>query len=80
MFSEEVDEVWHDMLLFTQKYQRFSEKFLGRMLHHTPNAKHDPAPQERAFFDWIFSQMFEITQFSWKSREVFSNTRSMFRY
>jgi hypothetical protein len=37
MFSEEVDEIWHDMLLFTQKYQVFSEQFLGTMLHHTPN-------------------------------------------
>jgi len=67
MFSEEVDEVWHDMLLFTQKYQVFSEKFFGTMLHHTPNTSPEPAPQERAFFDWIFSQLFQITQFSWKT-------------
>lgn len=67
MFSEEVDEIWHDMLLFTQKYQVFSGKFLGEMLHHTPNTNPEPAPQERAFFDWVFSQLFQITQYSWKS-------------
>ncbi|WP_066070398.1 hypothetical protein [Neobacillus soli] len=67
MFSDEVDEIWHDMLLFTQKYQVFSEQFLGKMLHHTPNTSPEPAPQERAFFDWIFSQLFQITQFSWKT-------------
>ncbi|MEH7352590.1 hypothetical protein V7150_03325 [Neobacillus drentensis] len=67
MFSEEVDEIWHDMLLFTQKYQAFSKKFLGEMLHHTPNTNPEPAPQERAFFDWVFSQLFQITQYSWKS-------------
>jgi hypothetical protein len=67
MFSEEVDEVWHTMLLFTQKYQTFSERFIGKMLHHNPNTSPAPAPQERAFFDWVFSQLFTITEFSWKS-------------
>ncbi|MFC4803314.1 hypothetical protein ACFPA1_28730 [Neobacillus sp. GCM10023253] len=67
MFSEDVDEIWHEMILFTKNYQAFSEKFLGKMLHHTPNTNPEPAPQERAFFDWIFSQLFEITQFSWKT-------------
>ncbi len=37
MLSEDVDEIWHDMILFTKEYQRFSEKFLGKMLHHIPN-------------------------------------------
>ncbi|GHI00124.1 hypothetical protein [Neobacillus kokaensis] len=67
MFSEDVDEIWHEMILFTKEYQGFSEKFLGKMLHHIPNTSPEPAPQERAFFDWVFSQMFEITQFSWKT-------------
>jgi hypothetical protein len=67
MFSEEVDEIWHTMLLFTQKYQTFSERYAGKMLHHTPNTSLTPAPQERAFFDWVFSQLFTITEFSWKS-------------
>lgn len=67
MFSEEVDEIWHTMLMFTQKYQTFSEQFTGKMLHHTPNTRPMPAPQERAFFDWVFSQLFTITQFSWKT-------------
>ncbi|WP_160725811.1 hypothetical protein [Bacillus sp. USDA818B3_A] len=73
MFSHEVDEVWHTMILFTQKYQTFSERFLGQMLHHTPNTNPKPAPQERAFFDWAFSQLFQITQFSWKSWGSFFN-------
>ncbi|MFP5112560.1 hypothetical protein ACSU64_09290 [Bacillaceae bacterium C204] len=67
MFSEAVDEIWHTMLLFTQKYQTFSERFVGKMLHHTPNTSPTPAPQERAFFDWVFSQLFTITEFTWKS-------------
>ncbi|MCM3726448.1 hypothetical protein M3226_12195 [Neobacillus cucumis] len=73
MFSQEVDEVWHTMILFTQKYQIFSERFLGEMLHHTPNINPKPAPQERAFFDWTFSQLFQITKYSWKSWGSFFN-------
>jgi uncharacterized membrane protein YgcG len=65
MFSNDVDDIWHEMILFTRNYESFSEKFLGKMLHHTPNITPEPAPQERAFFDWVFSQLFEINQFSW---------------
>jgi hypothetical protein len=67
MFSAEVDEIWHTMILFTQRYQGYSEKFLWKMLHHTPNTNPEPAPQERAFFDWVFSQLFQITEYSWKT-------------
>jgi hypothetical protein len=67
MFSDEVDEIWHTMLLFTQKYQSFSEQYAGKMLHHSPNTSPTPEPQERAFFDWVFSQLFTITEFTWKS-------------
>ena len=73
MFSQEVDEVWHTLILYTQKYQSFSEQFLGQMLHHTPNTNPKPAPQERAFFDWTFSQLFQITKYSWKSWGSFFN-------
>ncbi|MEH7544556.1 MULTISPECIES: hypothetical protein [Bacillaceae] len=73
MFSQEVDEVWHTMILFTQKYQTFSERFLGQMLHHSPNTNPKPAPHERAFFDWTFSQLFQITKYSWKSWGSFFN-------
>jgi hypothetical protein len=67
MFSSKVDEIWHEMLMFTKSYELFSEKYLGKMLHHTPNLEPEPAPQERAFFDWVFSQLFEITEYTWQS-------------
>lgn len=73
MFSKEVDEIWHEMILFTKNYERFSDKFFGEMLHHIPNTKPEPAPQERAYFDWIFSQLFEVTEFSWKVWGSFFN-------
>ncbi len=36
MFSEEVDELWHTFLLFTQDYQKFCEECFGRFIHHVP--------------------------------------------
>jgi hypothetical protein len=65
MFSSKVDEVWHEMLMFTKQYEVFSDKYLGKMLHHTPNLQPEPAPQERALFDWVFSQVFEVTEYTW---------------
>lgn len=67
MFSSKVDEIWHEMLMFTKQYESFSERYLGKMLHHTPNLEPKPAPQERAFFDWVFAQLFEITEYTWQA-------------
>ncbi|WLR57152.1 hypothetical protein LC048_09975 [Mesobacillus subterraneus] len=67
MFSSKIDEVWHEMLMFTKQYEVFSEKYLGSMLHHTPNLEPEPAPQQRAIFDWVFSQLFEITEYTWQT-------------
>ncbi|MFT3930149.1 MAG: hypothetical protein QM709_07605 [Spongiibacteraceae bacterium] len=36
MPSQVVDVAWHEFILFTQSYQRFCKKALGRFLHHTP--------------------------------------------
>ncbi len=36
MPSQAVDVAWHEFILFTQIYERFCHKALGRFLHHTP--------------------------------------------
>ncbi|WP_100330038.1 glycine-rich domain-containing protein [Bacillus xiapuensis] len=59
MFSDEVDEIWHEMLMFTKEYEAFSKKFYGSFLHHTPTAEVKPIPFERAFFDWMYLQLFQ---------------------
>lgn len=62
MFSKAVDELWHEMLMYTQEYQRFSERFLGRMVHHTPNPTESvPIPGERAWFDLVYVELFGWT-------------------
>lgn len=60
MFSEKVDELWHQMLMFTREYDDFSKKYLGTTLHHRPNVKVEPNPDLRGFFDWVYSELFFI--------------------
>ncbi|MBT2689473.1 hypothetical protein J7I93_14870 [Bacillus sp. ISL-47] len=61
MFSEKVDEIWHEMLMFTRDYSQFSQNFYGEYLHHSPNMDSTPIPGERAFFDWIYLSLFETS-------------------
>ncbi|WP_239454393.1 hypothetical protein [Bacillus suaedaesalsae] len=61
MFSHNVDEIWHEMLMFTREYEDFSKKFYHDMLHHMPNMDSTPIPGERAFFDWVYLSLFEST-------------------
>ncbi|WP_409299046.1 hypothetical protein V1498_11145 [Peribacillus sp. SCS-26] len=67
MYSNKVDEIWHEMLMFTRDYQEFSLAYLGEYLHHEPNPEQEwtEAVQEehmnnRAWFDLIYSCMFEV--------------------
>lgn len=60
MFSEKVDELWHEMLMFTREYEDFSKKYYGTTLHHAPNIKIIPDPDLRGFFDWIYAELFYV--------------------
>ncbi|MFP7737964.1 hypothetical protein ACLHDF_32715 [Priestia aryabhattai] len=62
MFSAKVDEVWHEMIMFTVDYERFTDRFFNRFLHHQPNVDAAPSPQpdKRAFFDWMYAHLFDI--------------------
>ncbi|RHW32071.1 hypothetical protein D1B33_17165 [Lysinibacillus yapensis] len=62
MFSEKVDELWHQMLMFTREYDEFSKKYLGTTLHHRPNVNVEPNPDLRGFFDWVYAELFFIRQ------------------
>jgi hypothetical protein len=65
MYSREVDEVWHEMLMFTREYEEFSKKFLKTVLHHAPNAPAEKFdPHERAWFDTIYVLLFKPTPYS----------------
>ncbi|MBA4494907.1 hypothetical protein ACFO25_03885 [Paenactinomyces guangxiensis] len=65
MFSRDVDDVWHEMLMFTREYDEFSRKFLKTKLHHVPNAPDQPFnPHERAWFDIVYTLLFKPTKYS----------------
>lgn len=34
--SKATDEIWHGMILYTQKYFSWCEKHFGRVIHHHP--------------------------------------------
>jgi hypothetical protein len=65
MYSREVDEIWHEMLMFTREYEAFSQKFIGRTLHHAPNVGSGQFDREqRAWFDMIYVLLFRHTAYS----------------
>ena len=61
MFSPRVDDIWHEMLMFTREYEKFSKDYYKEVLHHTPNMEVTPIPGERGFFDWVYLSIFEST-------------------
>lgn len=36
MPSQVVDDMWHELILYTRTYQQFCDKAFGQFLHHTP--------------------------------------------
>ncbi|WP_253896172.1 hypothetical protein [Solibacillus sp. R5-41] len=57
MFSEKVDELWHEMLMFTRENGDFSKNYLGAALHHSLNVNVEPEPDLRGFFDWLYAEL-----------------------
>jgi hypothetical protein len=42
MTSKEVDEIWHQFILFTREYQEFCHTVFGEFIHHAPVTSRDP--------------------------------------
>ena len=34
---QEIDEMWHEFILFTRDYMDFCEQYFGEFIHHVPN-------------------------------------------
>ncbi|WP_214803153.1 hypothetical protein [Exiguobacterium sp. ERU656] len=66
MFSQDVDEIWHIMILFTRNYEEFTRRFYGEMLHHDPNLTPHVDVKSRSWFEWLYLNMFTLDKFSWK--------------
>ena len=39
-----VDEIWHQLLLFTPQYTEFCMRVAGKFISHVPNTPHTPVP------------------------------------
>lgn len=59
MFSKLVDDLWHEMILFTRDYHQFCER-LGVKIEHEPHIAPRFNPDERAYFDLIYSSFFQV--------------------
>ena len=44
MISPGIDKVWHQFILFTNKYYEFCHSTVGFFIHHTPDTKFTPVP------------------------------------
>jgi hypothetical protein len=42
VISPEIDEVWHNFILFTREYNKFCESVFGKFIHHTPSTSRNP--------------------------------------
>src|SRR5690606_10936148 len=59
MFSKAVDDLWHEMILFTRDYNLFCD-LIGVKIEHEPHLEPTFNPDERAFFDFIYSSFFQV--------------------
>jgi hypothetical protein len=67
MYSPKVDDIWHEMLMFTREYQEFSHRFLGEMIHHNPHLRGKVDHSGRAWFDWLYLHVYNLESFSWNA-------------
>ncbi|QKE72506.1 hypothetical protein HPK19_06690 [Arthrobacter citreus] len=66
MYSQDVDKIWHEMILFTKSYQSFCKSFCGEMIHHEPNVIKDQVAitdgtDVRAVYNLLYNTLFEPT-------------------
>ncbi len=74
MFSRRVDEVWHQFVLFSLEYTRFSDRFFGAFVEHAPGnaprALVDPRPSlTREEFQQRYEAMFGTLSRLWFDEE-----------
>lgn len=54
MFSDTVDGVWHQHILFTEDYARFGAEIFGSFIHHVPcNIMDMSAPALEEYKTWL---------------------------
>ncbi|KIV56446.1 hypothetical protein AM501_09840 [Aneurinibacillus migulanus] len=68
MFSEEVDEIWHEALMFSRDYEKLCHMFTGSMIHHVPHTSEvenvSCSTLKRTQFFLCYNAMFPIEKTS----------------
>lgn len=58
MYHAKEDQIWHEMLMFTSEYHKFSHAFCGQMIHHKPTENPKPDPGGKAWYEFCYSLLF----------------------
>ena len=70
MFSEQVDEVWHASLLFTELYAELCQQVFGELAHHDP--WDEPKPEQIAVlwasFHAAYTRLYGEPSYLWTLR------------
>lgn len=45
--SKRIDEIWHEVILYTREYATICSEVCGHFIHHIPTAERDPEAYER---------------------------------
>jgi hypothetical protein len=65
MYSDDVDLIWHEMLMFTREYQQFCDEFTGFYIHHRPNISADSSSfsdtqnYDRDMFELVYAALYD---------------------
>jgi hypothetical protein len=72
MHSSDVDEIWHNFILFTREYAEFCQRICGHMIHHRPNTSRRPElPQASVSeFQTAYTTFFGPLAPIWRARKV----------
>lgn len=70
MSSPEVDEIWHNFILFTREYGEFCDEVCGRFIHHRPVTSRSPglSDSSAADFAYAYTKLFGELPAIWRGR------------
>jgi hypothetical protein len=68
----EIDEMWHEFILFTEDYSDFCQRYFGRYIHHLPNVfdnmpmtKEEEEEEISKLLPYIYDHLGEDTMRIW---------------
>ena len=79
MTSPEVDEVWHNFILFTYEYANFCSDFIGEFVHHVPRtSRRQISSLGRERFVSAYENVFGSMPQMWSAGDTLREKRSSY--